>query len=99
MVRTLGFDDQNEAAQFCQFFGLTTVDNCVTLDRGAFIDPEENWCPRRSALIEQKRNTSIGEVIMGYLCKPNMLKILCLLVIANAFRFPSVLTMFLFPRP
>lgn len=65
LVRTLGFDDQNEAAQFCQFFGLTTVDNCVTLDRGAFIDPEENWCPRRSALIEQKRNTSIGEAING----------------------------------
>lgn len=65
LLRTMGFDDQNEAAQFCQFFGLTTVDNCVTLDRAAFIDPEENWCPRRSALIEHKRNTSIGEAING----------------------------------
>ncbi|XP_062617863.1 germinal-center associated nuclear protein-like [Saccostrea cucullata] len=65
LVRTLSFDDQNEAAQFCQFFGLTTVDNCVTLDKSTFIEPEENWCPRRSALIERKLSTSIGEAIYG----------------------------------
>lgn len=62
LVRTLAFNDQSEAAQFCQFFGLTTVDNCVTLDKSLFIEPEENWCPRRSALIESKRNTTVGEV-------------------------------------
>ncbi|XP_061179067.1 germinal-center associated nuclear protein-like [Saccostrea echinata] len=65
LVRTLSFDDQSEAAQFCQFFGLTTVDNCVTLDKAAFIEPEENWCPRRSTIIERKRSTSVGEAIYG----------------------------------
>ena len=68
LVRTLGFDDQNEAAQFCQFFGLTTDESCVTLDKAMFIEPEENWCPRRSALIEQKRTTSIGEVSSHVTC-------------------------------
>ena len=67
-MRTLGFDDQNEAAQFCQFFGLTTDESCVTLDKAMFIEPEENWCPRRSALIEQKRTTSIGEVSSHVTC-------------------------------
>ncbi|XP_048739403.2 germinal-center associated nuclear protein-like isoform X2 [Ostrea edulis] len=65
LVRTLAFNDESEAAQFCQFFGLTTVDNCVTLDKSLFIEPEENWCPRRSALIESKRNTTVGEAING----------------------------------
>ncbi|XP_062610724.1 germinal-center associated nuclear protein-like, partial [Saccostrea cucullata] len=65
LVRSLSFDDQSEAAHFCQFFGLTTVDNCVTLDKATFIEPEENWCPQRSALIERKLNTSIGEAIYG----------------------------------
>ena len=63
LVRTLGFEDKAEAAQFCDFYGLQANDSFVVIDKASYMDPEEKWPPRRSPnLIESKRMVSIGEV-------------------------------------
>ncbi|KAK3103652.1 hypothetical protein FSP39_020765 [Pinctada imbricata] len=66
LVRTLGFEDKSEAGQFCSFYGLQTDGNNVTMDKSAYDEPEEKWCPRRSpSLIESKCMIKVGEAING----------------------------------
>ncbi|XP_060080534.1 germinal-center associated nuclear protein-like [Ylistrum balloti] len=71
LVRILAFENSSEAADFCQFYGLRANTSTVILNRSDFIQPENNWLPRRAErLIESKRLISIGEVINGAALPP-----------------------------
>ncbi|XP_033745006.1 LOW QUALITY PROTEIN: germinal-center associated nuclear protein-like [Pecten maximus] len=71
LVRILAFENSSEAADFCQFYGLRANTSTVILNRSDFIQPENNWLPRRAErLIESKRLVSIGEVINGAALSP-----------------------------
>ena len=63
LVRLLGFENEQEASDFCQHYGFTVVDGDVILDRSEYLEPDAAWLPQRSVhLIESKRMISVGEV-------------------------------------
>ena len=62
-MRLLGFENEQEASDFCQHYGFTVVDSDVILDRSEYLEPDAAWLPQRSVhLIESKRMISVGEV-------------------------------------
>ncbi|XP_014672772.1 PREDICTED: germinal-center associated nuclear protein-like [Priapulus caudatus] len=65
LVRALAFGGAAEARAFCEHFGLDVGDEMVLLHRAAFMTPEGALPPRRSAIIEEKRLISVGEVVNG----------------------------------
>ncbi|KAL5015301.1 hypothetical protein ScPMuIL_009571 [Solemya velum] len=66
LVRVLSFETRNESRLFCCHFGLSASEDEVKLLRGALIEPEEKWPPRRAVdLVESKRMVSVGEAING----------------------------------
>ncbi|XP_067683402.1 germinal-center associated nuclear protein-like [Haliotis asinina] len=71
LVRILSFDNINEAATFCQVYGLKVADGAVILDKSSFVIPESAYAPRRAiTLIESKRMVPVGEVISGSALPP-----------------------------
>ncbi|XP_048239016.1 germinal-center associated nuclear protein-like isoform X4 [Haliotis rufescens] len=71
LVRILSFDDVNEAAAFCSFYGLRVADSAVVLDKNSLMVPESAYSPRRAiTLIESKRMVPVGEVISGSALPP-----------------------------
>ncbi|XP_046575256.1 LOW QUALITY PROTEIN: germinal-center associated nuclear protein-like [Haliotis rubra] len=71
LVRILSFDNVNEAAAFCQFYGLKVADGAVVLDKSSLVIPESAYAPRRAiTLIESKRMVPVGEVISGSALPP-----------------------------
>ena len=62
MVRLLAFEDEGEAAKFCEHYGFYTEDGRVYLERNAFILPESSLAPCRAVvLVESKQGGSAGE--------------------------------------
>ncbi|XP_052780533.1 germinal-center associated nuclear protein-like [Mya arenaria] len=65
LIRMLAFEDEDEAATFCQHYGFQVTGTDVILDRSEYIDPESAWPPRRSRLIELKCTVTPGEFMNG----------------------------------
>ena len=63
LVRLLGFEDEDEAAAFCEHYGLSSADGTVVISRQMFTEPETAFpvC-RAPLLIESKLTCSVGEV-------------------------------------
>lgn len=66
-VKILGFEDENEAIQFCEYYGLQTSENklYITLAGKTIIDASSMPpAQRRSVLIvASKKKCSIAEVL------------------------------------
>lgn len=73
LVRVLGFDDTESAADFFISHGLKIeMDTYLILDQTTFIIPEFPYTLDRSDLIEKKRLSSVGEVICGKPLPPKL---------------------------
>ena len=60
----LHFEDDNEATNFLQHYGINDVSS--SLSRDGFIEPESSLPVTRSPqLVEGKRTTTLGEVVHG----------------------------------
>ena len=63
LVRLLAFEDETEAAEFCEHYGYYCEEGKVYLERNAFIMPECSLTPHRAVtLVESKQGGSAGEV-------------------------------------
>lgn len=64
LVNLLGFEDEEEAAVWCECHGLPFDKKAVKFDRTSFIELPEKFPPmRRSSLIESKRISSVSKFI------------------------------------
>lgn len=66
MIAILGYEDEQEAASWCQCYGLPidSLKRTVKFDRSTFVeDPEKIPSMRRSSIIEGKRKTLVSECI------------------------------------
>lgn len=66
LVNILGYEDNEEAALWCECYGLPIdhLKKVVKFDRSSFIEGPEKFPPmRRSSLIENKRTSLVSETI------------------------------------
>jgi len=67
LERMLGFEGQQAAAEFCQYHGLETSTDTVTLSKMTFMMPESAVPQKRArGLVEMQLRASLSEVIAGY---------------------------------
>uniref|UniRef100_T1IJM7 Germinal-center associated nuclear protein n=1 Tax=Strigamia maritima TaxID=126957 RepID=T1IJM7_STRMM len=60
----LGFENDNDASDFCVLHGLSVGQNEIIFDKAAFDQPDSIAVPKRAqTLIESKRNRLVGEIV------------------------------------
>lgn len=63
LVSMLAFENEMEALEFFQLYGLQTENGNLILDRSAFYQPESFPLLKRARqIIDSKRHCSVGEV-------------------------------------
>ncbi|KAG9477438.1 hypothetical protein GDO78_002699 [Eleutherodactylus coqui] len=65
IIKSLFFQDAEEATDFLTAYGLSVNEGFVELNRAAFSAPEVPLKPKRCSYISLKCQTSVGEVVNG----------------------------------